>query len=303
MIMEGVNADLAVSTSGTSSLSKRVTSALILLVLIVGVVYWGVWPVTFLIAAAIVICLIEYTAVLRQANYRPRRIVGITTGLLLCAAAALRELAPFELTGLALTLSILLALIAELPPRDRTGSLTGWALTFAGACYIGWLFSHYILLRSLTTPALDAGLLASLAIPPGAAWVYLVLAITWFQDTAAYLVGRTWGRHKMAPYLSPNKSWEGAAGGFCASILAAWLAVFLLGLPLSYAGATLLGTAGGIAGPLGDLAESFIKRQIGVKDASQIIPGHGGILDRADSLLFTAPILYYLILVLTAFWQ
>lgn len=303
MIMEGVNADLAVSTSRTSSFATRVTSALILLVLIVGVVYWGAWPVTFLTAAAIVIGLVEYMAVLRQAGYRPRRIVGITIGLLFCAAAALRDLVPVELTGVALTLSILLALIAELPPRDRTGSLVSWALTFAGACYIGWLCSHYILLRNLTTPALDTGLLASLAIPTGAAWVYLVLAITWFQDTAAYLVGRTWGRHKMAPYLSPNKSWEGAAGGFGASILAAWLSVFLLGLPLSYADATLLGAAGGIAGPLGDLAESFIKRQIGIKDAGQIIPGHGGILDRADSLLFTAPTLYYLILVLTAFSQ
>jgi phosphatidate cytidylyltransferase len=103
----------------------------------------------------------------------------------------------------------------------------------------------------------------------------------------------------MTPYLSPKKSWEGAAGGFVASVLVALLAVPLLGLPLSYPAAALLGIAGGIAGQLGDLAESLIKRQIGTKDIGHLIPGHGGLFDRLDSMLFTAPVLYYLILLLT----
>lgn len=300
--MDSANAASAASMSKGSSLSQRIGSALVLLLLIVAIVYWGTWPVVLLTAIGIVVCLLEYYHALRQADYRPRRMVGIIAGLFFCAAAALHGTVSLDLTGIALASSILLALISELPRRDREGSLAGWALTFAGACYIGWLLSHYILLRNLDTP-LQASWLAPLQIPSGAAWVYTVLAITWLQDTGAYLVGRAYGRHKMAPYLSPKKSWEGVIGGFVASVAAALLAVPLLGLPIHYGAAALLGIAGGIAGPLGDLAESFIKRQIGVKDASNIIPGHGGVLDRADSMLFTAPVIYYLAVLLTVAFQ
>lgn len=300
MIMDSVNAASAASTSRASSLSQRLISAIVLLVLFVGIVYWGTGPVIFLTAGAIVLCILEYCGALKRAGYRPRPVTGTVTALLLCAAAALRDTVSVDLTGVALAGSILLALIVEVVRRDRRGSLVGWALTFAGACYIGWLLSHYILLRMLDTP-LQGGWLAFLNIPPGAAWVYMVFAVTWLQDTGAYLVGRSWGRHRMAPYLSPKKSWEGAAGGFVASVLAAVLAKLLLGLPIGYGMAVVLGAVGGVVGPLGDLAESLIKRQIGVKDASNLIPGHGGILDRADSMLFTAPVLYYLIIVLTAF--
>jgi phosphatidate cytidylyltransferase len=298
--MRGVNAGLVGSVSRSGSLIQRVSSALVLLVLIIGIVYWGIWPVILMTAAVIVIALLEYSHALRQAGVSPRPFVGIASGLLLCGAAVVRPYVSFDITGVALTSAVMLALIAELPRQDRQGSLAGWALTFAGACYISWLLSHYILLRTLEMPPLRTGWLAPLQISPGAAWVYTVLAITWFQDAAALLVGRIWGQHRMAPYLSPKKSWEGAAGGFGASVLAALLAVPLLGLPVGYGGATLLGIVGGIAGPVGDLAESFIKRQIGVKDASNIIPGHGGVLDRADSMLFTAPVLYYLVVLLTA---
>jgi phosphatidate cytidylyltransferase len=103
----------------------------------------------------------------------------------------------------------------------------------------------------------------------------------------------------MAPIISPGKTWEGALGGILAGAMAAMLAVFLLGLPIGYGTAFLLGIAGGSAGLLGDLAESLLKRRIGVKDMGNVMPGHGGILDRADSMLFTAPVLYYLILVVT----
>lgn len=298
--MDGAIAVSAASMPRSSSLFQRVTSALVLLVLIVWIVYLGVWPVVFLTITAILISLNELTHALQQAGYRPRRLVAAVSGLLLSGAAASQGILPVDLTGVVFAAIILFALVAELPRRDREGSLVGWALTFASACYIGWLLSHYILLRKLDHLPLQHGLLAPLQIAPGAAWVYLTLAVTWVQDTAAFFVGRTWGRHRMAPYLSPKKSWEGAAGGFISSIMVAMLAVPILGLPISYGMSFLLGAAGGIAGPLGDLTESYIKRQIGVKDASQIIPGHGGLLDRVDSMLFTAPILYYLIIVLTA---
>ncbi len=291
-----------VSTSRVDCLAKRVLSVIVLLPFVLGLIYWGFWPVVFLTAAGIGIALLELYNVLRLVGYYPRFFAGMTSALFFCLAAVLDGILPTALAvdwvGVALAGSILLTLVTELVRREHHESLVNWALTLALACYISWLLSHYILLRALDVP-LEGGWLAFLHIPSGAAWVYLVLAITWLSDTMAYFVGRAWGRHKMTPYLSPHKSWEGAAGGFAASVLIALLAVPLLGLPLWYGEALLLGVAGGLAGPLGDLAVSLLKRQIGLKDISNLIPGHGGMLDRIDSMLFTAPVLYYLILLLT----
>jgi phosphatidate cytidylyltransferase len=252
------------------------------------------------VAICVALGIVELFALLRQGGHTPRLGPGLAVGLALCAAAALRPFTGFDLTGLALTLGVALTLAYEILPHDRSTSLQSWALTFAGAVYIGWLLSAFILLRYLDTP-LQRGLLAPLGIPPGAAWLFLVLAITWLQDTAAYFVGRSFGRTKMAPVLSPKKTWEGFAGGLVASVLTAMLAVLLLGLPIGYGAAAVIGALAGVAGPLGDLAESLVKRQVGVKDSGHLIPGHGGILDRMDSLLFTAPVVYYGVLVALTF--
>jgi phosphatidate cytidylyltransferase len=253
-----------------------------------------------LVAVCVVVGVIELFGILRRGGHSPRLAPGIATALLLCAAAALAPYLRLDLTGLALSLGVALTLAYELLPRDRSTSLVSWAFTFTGAAYIGWLLSAFILLHQLDTP-LRGGPLEALGIPPGAAWVMLVLAITWIQDSAAYFVGRSVGRHQMAPLLSPKKSWEGFAGGLLASLITALVAVPILGLPISYLAAALIGIAAGIAGPIGDLGESLIKRQVGVKDSGDLIPGHGGILDRIDSLLFTAPVVYYGALLTLAF--
>lgn len=300
--MKSANAVSVASPPRISSLRQRLCTTAIVLPFVVAVVYWGVLPLTLLVMGGAAISLIELYRALKQGGYYPRPAIGVSAALFLCVAALLQGIVPFDATGAALASTILVSLIGELPRRERNGSLVGWALTLASACYIGWLIGHYILLRRLEIP-LHTGWLAFLHIPSGAAWVYVVLAITWLQDTMAYIVGRRWGHHMMAPYLSPGKSWEGAASGFITSVLTALLAVPLLGLPISYGGALILGTAGGIVGPLGDLVESLIKRQMGIKDISNLMPGHGGVFDRLDSMLFTAPVLYYLILLLTAFSQ
>jgi phosphatidate cytidylyltransferase len=152
-----------------------------------------------------------------------------------------------------------------------------------------------VLLRAITGPLDPAGWLHVLKLEPGAAWIVFVLAITFISDTGAYFTGRLWGQHRMAPYISPKKSWEGALGGLLFAMLAGALLVHLLGLPIPTWAGALLGGIGSIAGQAGDLAESLIKRQVDIKDSGHIIPGHGGILDRIDSLLFTAPVLYYVI--------
>ncbi len=290
------NVASVVSQKKASSLVKRIASILVPLPLILGLVSTGIWAVMLLVIIAACLAFYELCRALRQVGHTPRFGLGVVLLLLAVAATVGSLFAPtFPVTSLVLSGSIMLAIASELWQRDHTNGLTGWALTFAGASYIGWLLSYYILLRGLDTP-LNSSLLSPLAIPSGAAWIYFVLAITWLQDAGAYFVGRSIGKHKMAPVVSPGKTWEGAAGGIAASIGAALLATFLLGLPIGYGVAAWLGVVGGIAAIIGDLAESGIKRRIGLKDMGNIMPGHGGILDRADSMLFTAPVLYYLIL-------
>jgi phosphatidate cytidylyltransferase len=292
--MDSANAASAVSPANKSSLASRVISALLLLPVLILLVWWSVWSVVVVVVAATLVGLFELYGAFAAGGYQPRSRLGIAIGLALVLVVALRSIAPFDLLPLALTGAILASLIAELLRPSHEGTLPDWALTLAGALYVGWLLSHFIMLRELTQPLLPAPL-GLLGIEPGAAWVYLVLAITFLQDTFAYFVGRSLGRHKLAPALSPKKTWEGAAGGMAGAILGSLAGILLLGLPISLGAGLLLGVVGGIVGPLGDLSESLIKRQVGLKDAGSIIPGHGGILDRADSLLFTAPALYYLI--------
>ncbi len=294
--MDGANAATAASQKH-SSLGQRVISALVLLPLVIALVWWSVWSLVATVAAVAVIGVVELYNAFAQSGYHPRITIGITITLALVAAVALQPLAPFDLLPLALGLSIIGSLIAELPHYDHKGALSDWALMLSGALYVGGLLGYLVLIRSLATP-LKPGLLTPLGLSSGAAWIYFVLAITWLQDAFAYFIGKRLGRHKMAPGLSPKKTWEGAAGGMIGAIIAGVAATFILGLPISPLAGAALGAVGGIVGPLGDLAESMIKRQVGLKDAGNIIPGHGGLLDRVDSLMFTAPALFYLILLL-----
>lgn len=296
--MDSANAASAGSRANRGSLAARVASALVLLPLAILLVWWSIWSVVVTVAAATVVGLLELYGAFAAGGYQPRIGLGIGIALALLASVVFQPFVTFSLLPLVLAGAILASLIGEFSRNNQAGGLPAWALTFTGALYIGWLLSHFVLLRALTTQ-LNPAPLSALGIEPGAAWVFLVLAITFLQDTAAYFVGRSWGRHKMAPTLSPKKTWEGAAGGMAGAVAASLICIPLLGLPLSVGAGVLLGVVGGIVGPLGDLAESLIKRQVGLKDAGTLIPGHGGVLDRADSLLFTAPVLYYLILLLT----
>ncbi|HMQ31370.1 MAG TPA: phosphatidate cytidylyltransferase [Chloroflexaceae bacterium] len=297
--MDGASDASAASAKRPSSLARRLASVAVLIPTIVAAGWWP--PATALVVAvSVALGIVELFALLRHGGFTPRLGPGMALALALVLVAFLRPYLGRDLTGLALTLGVALTLAYEVLPRDRSASLQSWALTFTGAIYIGWLLSTFILLHQIDAP-LRQGLLAPLRIPSGTAWLFLVLAITWLQDSAAYFVGRALGRTKMAPILSPKKTWEGFGGGMAASVLTAVVAVPLLGLPIGYLAAALIGVAAGVAGPLGDLGESLIKRQLGVKDSGTLIPGHGGILDRMDSLLFTAPVVYYGALLALAF--
>ena len=145
---------------------------------------------------------------------------------------------------------------------------------------MGWLLSHWILLMNSDEWA-------------GRDWVLLTLLSTFAVDTTAYFVGRAWGRHKMAPTVSPGKTWEGAAGGMVGAIAASIVLSLALGITVAYWEIAFLGFLIGIFAQLGDLAESKLKRSTGIKEAGNLIPGHGGILDRLDSVVFTGVVVYY----------
>lgn len=188
-----------------------------------------------------------------------------------------------------LTLSLAVAGTLALGLRRAAGPGPDWAgvaLTLLGICYCAWLLGHAIWLQAL---------------PAGAGFTFLVLGVTWSGETAAYFVGRRWGRWKLAPHISPAKTVEGAIAQLVASIGAAVVAAVVapaLGLtPLHTLG---IGLTLGVLGQIGDLAESFLKRSAATKDASALLPGHGGLLDRLDSLLFNVPALYYYVKLLLA---
>lgn len=162
-------------------------------------------------------------------------------------------------------------------PREE--AFVYWAWILVGMLYLGWMLSYYVALRGLEQ---------------GREWVFLVLLSTFACDIAALFTGRAWGKHRMAPKISPGKTWEGATGGFIAALAVALILYTLLDISnLGYANAVLIGCFIGIFAQLGDLVESMLKRRAGVKDSGTLIPGHGGILDRADSLVFTGIIAYY----------
>lgn len=161
--------------------------------------------------------------------------------------------------------------------RDTAGTADEVGRLFLGVGWCGALLAFLPLVRRL-----DHGL----------ALVFLLLAATWLGDTGAYFSGRLLGRHRMSPLISPKKTWEGLAGGLLLSVVGA-VVVGLVGLKdANLLVVALLGALVDVAGVLGDLAESLLKRAFGVKDSGTIMPGHGGILDRVDSLLFSAPVLY-----------
>ena len=178
----------------------------------------------------------------------------------------------------------------------RVAATTAWLL--GGPVYVGFLLAHIPLLAQIG----DTGDLAGYGYgyELGRRWLIFALLTTFATDSGAYFVGRLTGRHKMAPNLSPGKTWEGAAGGLAAALIAALLLSLLppqyLNLGLDWWLPALIGMAVGIAAQGGDLLESALKRWAGVKDAGALFPGHGGMLDRLDSLLLTIPLVYYLTL-------
>jgi phosphatidate cytidylyltransferase len=292
MTMPNVTDATVASANQPNPVWQRILTVTPLLPILVGSLWWDIISVTVIVAGASFLGLYELYRGLQQSGYAPYQRYGYAFGMLIVLASYIQTAYGIELINAALALGIIGSLIAAvLTAHDDDRALPSWALSVAGVLYIPFLLSHLILLRAVNTPLTDG--LVTPWVSPGFAWIVFALATTWLGDTFAYFVGRSMGRTPLAPHISPKKTREGSVGGLIGAALTGVGCVYLLGLPINPLVGALLGGVAGIIGPLGDLAESQIKRQIGVKDVGSLLPGHGGILDRIDSILFMVPTVYY----------
>ncbi|MEW5867726.1 MAG: phosphatidate cytidylyltransferase [Chloroflexota bacterium] len=258
-----------------------------LLLLPIGLLFiaWGGPYYAALITLILILAAWEFTNLFAMSGLQPARwlVVGGTAALAL--GRYINGFASADwIASLLVLLSMAHHLLAYERGRDQAGS--DFAATLAGIFYLGWVGAYMISLRQ---------------IPEGKWWVLVVLPAVWLADSGAYLVGSRFGRRKIAPRLSPKKTWEGYLGGILFSVVGTPLfaALWRVGAgpdtSITLASSAWIGLAMGLLTILGDLGESMIKRQVGQKDSGDLLPGHGGAFDRIDSWLWAAAIGYYLV--------
>jgi phosphatidate cytidylyltransferase len=256
------------------SVGLRLLTSVIGIPIVVAVLWFGGW---WSFAAAVLVCIwgiYELHTMMLHEGYRPVVVVSLALSLLFLVAAMFSQPLRLQLLEIGISLALLVSFPVLFFRGKLEGAMLDWSLTMALALYLGWPMSLLLILRGYQV-GLSSGLW----------WLFTLFGCIWGCDTGAFFAGHFFGRHKLAPRISPGKTWEGVFGGLIFSILAAVLFTTLpMGIPWYLA--VLLGLLTGVAGILGDLAESLIKRQTHVKDSGQFLPGHGGILDRIDSLLF-----------------
>ena len=272
-------------------LKKRVITALLGIPLLITIIWFGgELGFTILVAIWGLLAAFEFYRMVAASKVPPLTCFGLVWTLFFILSRDSNLLSLLEphfnlnlLTPLLLTSTVILSLSWLLLRRQKEGAFIGWAWTIGGILYIGWLLSHFVTLRGLDD---------------GRNWVFLALFTTFASDTAAFFVGRALGKHHLAPHISPGKTWEGAIAGVFAAIVVSLLFTIStpLQLPLIYWQAILLGLLVSVFGQLGDLVESLLKRNMGVKESGRLIPGHGGVLDRIDSVVFAGIVVYYYVI-------
>jgi phosphatidate cytidylyltransferase len=261
-----------------SNLFVRITTALIGIPLVLLVDYLGGWPLGIALAVVAGAAFFEFWSMASRAGYSGSLLIGVPVSAGVALSSPLVS-DPQPLWIAFITGAQVLGGVWFLSRRNFERGLIGWVMTLGGIAYSGVLLAHLGLLR-------QAG--------HGAWWVAIALLITWSYDTGAYFAGSSVGRRPFMKRVSPSKTLEGVMGGLAASSFVGLVAVPAVGL--LFWQALLLGALGGAVAQIGDLVESMMKRQTGVKDSGTMIPGHGGLLDRIDSLLFVAPLVYYVAL-------
>ncbi|MCD5390768.1 phosphatidate cytidylyltransferase [candidate division NPL-UPA2 bacterium] len=259
---------------------NRLIVAIIFIPIFIILIRLGGWPFLILIAAISLAGLFEFYQLVRN-KIRPLLPLGMVAGLVLLLSIFYEHgtLWPSSI----IVASILTSFLWQMGRKDPGLAIANCGVTILGLLYVIGLLGYLISLRKLEN---------------GESLVLSVWFITWIGDSGAFAIGRPWGRHKLFPRISPNKTIEGAVGGVLSAMLASLIAYFALRAifkidPFPLCHALPLGFALGIIGILGDLSESLLKRSVELKDSGGKVPGHGGILDTFDSLLFTAPVMYY----------
>jgi phosphatidate cytidylyltransferase len=287
----------------SSELTKRVAVGVIGAPIAIAILLYGGWPLAGLLAVASALGAWEYFRIARASGLTPLDDIGVVIAGLI--PLFVRVVRPDAAVGpMSLVVVVLLLLLAvSIWMRGVTGKPLGAvAVTAFGAAYTGGTLSFAYAIRYHEYAFAPASVSLGgrlVAVPSGGLLLLLPVLLTWASDIGAYAVGRTMGRHKLIPSVSPGKTIEGSVGGLLASMLVAWAYTQFVLHPASHldfrwapAGVLAFGALVSVAAQVGDLAESLLKREAGVKDSSHIIPGHGGILDRFDSLLFVLPVAY-----------
>ena len=256
-------------------LLPRVLTAIVGIPLLLFLVHAGGVAFSVFITGVAALCCYEYALVLRLGGRPVQFLPTVLVGAALAACAALGG--PL---GLVLTAGV--AFIALVEMFSPVHSMDRAALTLFGAAFAGWMPAHLALIRDMR--------------PHGEAFLAMTFVTVWCMDTAAYAVGRSMGRHPLAPVLSPKKTWEGAVGGFAAALLVcALFSRFVLKEALPLPWALAIGAVIGVTGQVSDLAESMVKRDAGIKDSGALLPGHGGVFGRFGSFILCAAAVFYVL--------
>ncbi|MFQ5615424.1 MAG: phosphatidate cytidylyltransferase [Anaerolineales bacterium] len=271
-------------------LRQRVLVVVVLLPIGLWATYLGGVPFLLLITLILGAAGWEYGRLFRAGGFRPASFLIAGGTLALLGGRYINGLNgnPFSSDSWILSLIVILAMSYHAIAFERGHSQAGtdFAITLGGVLYVGLLGSYLIPLRNL---------------PDGLWWTLTTLPAVWLADSGAYFIGRRFGRRKFSPRLSPKKTWEGYFGGVIvgtigtALLVLGWQALARTEIVMTPLRGGILGLVLAVVTPLGDLGESMLKRQVGVKDSSNLLPGHGGALDRIDTWLWAAAIGYYLI--------
>jgi phosphatidate cytidylyltransferase len=268
----------------------RAISAAILVPIVVVAFLLGQPWLTVGVAALALLAGAEAARLLAAATYRPAFWVVTLAPPLATLAVGLNWITAAPFAILFALVPVITAIVA-FRRRDPREGLGTWIATTFGVLYVAML--AYVPGILVLAPPVPAGAPLATLFDAGRLWLLLLVGVVWTYDTAAFLVGRTFGRGRFMAHISPSKTWSGVGGGLVAAgIAGAWLGSGL-GYPATQG--MLLGLLIAVVAQAGDLAESMLKRAAGAKDSGSILPGHGGVLDRVDSFLFAAPVVYVLL--------
>jgi len=259
---------------GLSGLVLRTITAALLGAVMLAVVLWGrVIGLGLLMGLIAGLASAEFYGMVRREHRLPNEVFGVAAAAAMPVAAAL-----WGRVGLTAVLTALIAASLAWHVAFRRVRMVDTAATVFGAMYVGFMLGHLVLVREL-----DFGTELTLA----------VILSVWANDVFAYLIGSSIGRHKMAPNISPHKSWEGFVAGALGTVLV-WIGVYFVSdPPISLVWLVVVGISLSMAAVIGDLAESRFKREAGIKDSGTLLPGHGGALDRFDSMILVSVVAYY----------